>query len=526
MTYTPEGYIYLCECPLENDYKNQLTFTSYEAQESYFNSIVKKSYSDYTYIKKDNMIKVNSTIDEIINCNYLFYKNNSISEKIYYCFITRMEYVNTNVTAIYFETDSFQTYWGNITYNPCFIEREHVNDDRIGYNLVPENLETGDYVIKSSRTVKYGNGLVICVAVTDDIFNTGEDVNAHFYNGIPSGLIYIAIENRESFSRLINWLNAQSKIDTLQATFLIPPGLADGDWKIYNNNISYQYIAQTNNPVEIGGISIDRPETLGFPTTYTPKNNKLLTYPYLYLATDNNAGSSNIYKFEDESLGNVATLAFVAQCNLSVGCDIKYVPDEYKGIPNIVSYGFNGAKLPVGSWINQTFNNWITQNGLNIAIDNLENMTGMSLMTSITNSSGYVTPNVTSGLFGAMRNVAKINQAMMLPNQSKGNVGSSNIAYSLGKIGATFNVMTIRSEFAKIIDEFFSMFGYKINRVKAPNITGRKNWNYVKTINCNFSGNDIPQTDMQTIRNMFDNGVTLWHNPNTIYNYNNSNNIV
>ena len=73
MTYTPEGYIYLCECPLENDYKNQLTFTSYEAQESYFNSIVKKSYSDYTYIKKDNMIKVNSTIDEIINCNYLHF---------------------------------------------------------------------------------------------------------------------------------------------------------------------------------------------------------------------------------------------------------------------------------------------------------------------------------------------------------------------------------------------------------------------------------------------------------------------
>ena len=64
------------------------------------------------------------------------------------------------------------------------------------------------------------------------------------------------------------------------------------------------------------------------------------------------------------------------------------------------------------------------------------------------------------------------------------------------------------------------------NRLKLPNITGRENWNYVKTVSCNFSGNDIPQTDLQTIRNMFDNGVTLWHNPSTIYNYNNSNNIV
>ena len=26
ITVTPQGIIYLCKCPLENDYKNQLTF--------------------------------------------------------------------------------------------------------------------------------------------------------------------------------------------------------------------------------------------------------------------------------------------------------------------------------------------------------------------------------------------------------------------------------------------------------------------------------------------------------------------
>lgn len=68
-------------------------------------------------------------------------------------------------------------------------------------------------------------------------------------------------------------------------------------------------------------------------------------------------------------------------------------------------------------------------------------------------------------------------------------------------------------------------FGYKIARVKVPNVTGRQNWNYVKTIDCNFSGN-IPQTDLDIIKNMFNSGVTLWHNPATMYNYNNTNNIV
>lgn len=85
--------------------------------------------------------------------------------------------------------------------------------------------------------------------------------------------------------------------------------------------------------------------------------------------------------------------------------------------------------------------------------------------------------------------------------------------------------MRAKTEYLKAIDNYFSMFGYKVNIVKTPNITGRQNWNYVKTINCNFDGN-IPQTDLNIIRAMFNNGTTLWHNANTMYNYNNSNNIV
>ena len=84
--------------------------------------------------------------------------------------------------------------------------------------------------------------------------------------------------------------------------------------------------------------------------------------------------------------------------------------------------------------------------------------------------------------------------------------------------------MSIKEEYAKIIDNFFSMFGYKVNVVKVPNITGRTNWNYVKTIDCNFTG-DIPQEDLNIIRSAFNNGITLWHNASTMYNYGNSNNI-
>ena len=85
--------------------------------------------------------------------------------------------------------------------------------------------------------------------------------------------------------------------------------------------------------------------------------------------------------------------------------------------------------------------------------------------------------------------------------------------------------MSIKSEFASIIDKFFTMYGYKVNEVKVPNITGRSNFNYVKTIDNNFDG-DIPQEYLQVIKNMFNNGVTLWHNPANMYNYSVSNSIV
>ena len=85
--------------------------------------------------------------------------------------------------------------------------------------------------------------------------------------------------------------------------------------------------------------------------------------------------------------------------------------------------------------------------------------------------------------------------------------------------------MCIREEYAIIIDRYFSMYGYKINQVAIPNITGRTNWNYVKTIGANIEG-DIPETDINEIKSLFNNGITLWHNPSTYLDYSQSNGII
>ena len=92
---------------------------------------------------------------------------------------------------------------------------------------------------------------------------------------------------------------------------------------------------------------------------------------------------------------------------------------------------------------------------------------------------------------------------------------------SLLKYGAENTVKKL----IEVIDNYFAMYGYATKLLKIPNTNNRSNWNYVKTIGCYILA-DIPQEDLQEIKNMFDNGLTIWHNPSTFRDYSQSNAIV
>ena len=83
----------------------------------------------------------------------------------------------------------------------------------------------------------------------------------------------------------------------------------------------------------------------------------------------------------------------------------------------------------------------------------------------------------------------------------------------------------INSETAKIIDNYFDMFGYAVKTVKMPNLTGRKNWNFVKTVNCSVTGR-APASVLDDIGKIFDAGITLWHNLSNYDNYSADNSIL
>ena len=83
----------------------------------------------------------------------------------------------------------------------------------------------------------------------------------------------------------------------------------------------------------------------------------------------------------------------------------------------------------------------------------------------------------------------------------------------------------ITPEYAEIIDNYFTCFGYATHIVKVPNITCRRYWNYIKTVGCTISGN-VPADAEDQIVAIYDKGITFWHDPDAIYNYSLDNAIV
>lgn len=184
MAITPQTDIRLLKVPFGLDNKNQLTFANEKAQTNYFLGLEYTETERTSYQRKDNLIRYPAHIDNIINYNYVMYKNNNYTDKWFYAFITKMEYVNDNMTYIYIQTDVFQTWQFNLLYKECFIEREHVNDDAVGSNTVPEGLETGEYIIDNITSTNDLTNYKYVIQVSEPTSAGAEKTLATNFGGI------------------------------------------------------------------------------------------------------------------------------------------------------------------------------------------------------------------------------------------------------------------------------------------------------------------------------------------------------
>ena len=526
---TPQTELRLIKCPIESDNKNQMNFSSKTTQYNYFNSLDHLEVDNFTYQRKDSVIRYPAHIDTILQYNYVMYQNEAYTNKWFYAFITNMEYINDNMTNITIKTDVYQTWQFDMVWKRSFVEREHVNDDTIGKHTLPENLETGEYKINDvdvDTNLDDAEDIHYYLATTLDLSGVGLDnplkqSGGGVYNGVYSGCNYwrFSRANYGSIKNILQWIANCGQIDGIVGLFLCPS---------YLDTSGSNKVAETTTPVS-HTITFNKKYGLD---GYTPKNNKLYTYPYCFLSVTNGGGNYNILRYELFSSSNCN---FTVKSLLAPGGSIRLNPKNYNGRSENQQEVLSLGKFPICNYNVDMYTNWLTQNSVNILGTTLsaDDLNGLAAISSgVFGTAGSILSGnvlgagqgIVNSVVGIGNAVAQKKQHELMTNAVRGDLNNGDIVTATNNNNFKFYHMSVRQEYAKIIDQYFSMFGYSINEVKIPNITGRTNWNYIKTIGANIEG-DIPENDINELKSIFNNGITIWHNATTYLDYSQNNSI-
>lgn len=522
--------VYLLNTPLEDDMKNTLYFANASAQQSYFSSIVGKTYTNVSYQSETRTFRCPDQLDTVRQYNYIMWQNTAYSNKWFYAFIKKMTYVSDGYTDVEFEVDPLQTYMFDITVKPSFVEREHTNNDTAGNNTLEEPVALGPFVFNGGVTdfakTSFNDGY-IAIGVTELIepFDANNPLTNWLtvYGGIYSGLAYMFFDSFVSLQRVIDYYVFKGKTDALQTIFYVPNSFvsaSDPKSHTYSlrtdtNTATVIWLEPSDGPITISQ-SISRPNSVD---GYVPRNKKLLTHPYCYFNLTNNNGAEADYRYEDFS-GNPTFSVRIALCP---SMSIKCTPTSYKNGTSAQTWGegIMGAKTPQCSWATDYYTNWLTQNAVNIPLQVANTAVGVGTGVATGNYLG-----AGANLLSSVGNVINENyKASLVPDQVHGNVNSGDVSFSRDKLCFTAIPKSIKAQYARIIDDWFDMFGYKTNRVKVPYVAHRQNWWYTKTINANIVGN-VPNDEMNKIKNAYNNGLTFWRNASNFLNYSVSNGVV
>ena len=478
--------------PLDKTYTNTLYFEDKTKQYNYFSGLIKHNLTDQTYQRVNKGVsRVGIKAEALYDCNYMMFQNASFGSKWFYAFITSVEYVNNVVSQINFELDVMQTWFYDCTLRDCFVEREHAEIDKVGMNLLPENVDLGPYVTAhTAQTGLFDRNDVVCAYVSD--VNT----NGKIINGVYTGLSYFRAheDNNEqlaTFNSILQGMIETNQIDSVVSIFMFPSELCKPDLKMAYPKV----FAIDKRTTQLGN------ESTGY---YVPTNQKLLTYPYNLLTVENGCGdvSTLRYEFFAPYENNTSKCGFMLVAYLSPTPEVMVVPFGYNGETTYYNEKITIKDFPQCAFAIDSYKAWLAQNAYKVPIQ-----LGGALIGAIGRGD----------FLGASSAIGNVLQAELLPNQAKGNQGGS-VMFAGGFLDFYFRNKTITPEYAKIIDDYFSMYGYATNENKVPNIHSRPHWNYVKTKTTNIIGS-VPSDDLKTIKEIFQKGITFWKKGDEVGNY-------
>lgn len=583
----PNGWLVLYkDVELDNTYNHCFSFTSESDRESIFDAGGSNHYPLvatfdnmlYQHVKNENKIriqidKMNVANNSIYSVNYMRFKNNSYENKWFYAFVTEITYINDKVCELSYELDVMTTFYFDYHLGSCYIEREHSKTDDWKDCLVPENLETGDYVfdanqplmpimfntiLEAGSTNPFSRNLSLVLVANDTFIPEGTPVdpnfpmNLRYRSGLPSSNFlfemtyarYIVGEVdpdhpdeddpqhikppywkmatdaqlEQFYTDYIDKYVSAGKTDALIGLFIIPSML----YSSLSTGENFEYFIRCDLNKEF----FDGQEY------YKPFNKKMFTYPYKMCYVRDLAGNSGVYKYEHtihltpaeeshEERRDAIRLMYTG--NISGTPSSVVVPAYYKG-----TFGYDNGKdyspvrnfdeamtfssYPQLSLVTDTYKQWLAENGT---------ITILGALKGVVGGLGGVMYGAASGMPSAMfagagsvglsvaSAMAKFKQAEIQPNQSL-TAGTASPLLLYNMTDFLMGVKEITPSMARSIDDYFTMFGYAVHKCEVPQRRCRLYWTYIKTLGCVLTGS-IPNSFLKKISSIFDMGTTFWH---------------
>lgn len=484
---------------LSDTYDNTLYFSTEQEKHDYFTRWSSQlSVVNNTYQRENrNYVRVNIPISQIYNVDYMRFNNVSFENHVFYAFVTAVNYVNNTTTEVEYKIDPIMTWMGVFELRQCWVEREHSATDNIGDNIIGEKTSINGYVEEGTETSPdYGaSNSTIRLQVADP-----DEAQANNWGGIYNPTKFYD-GDAAATANTIGDLVQQDLVSNIVNLYMVP-------------NAFINVTSPTANVIKIS-------KPYGSIDGYVPKNKKLFTYPYKYMITDNSEGNSKIFYYEffngTPAIGDTDACTFATFGTSVNSVEVDLVPFDYNGHNN---YDFSNklvmSHFPVCAWSYDTYEAYLAQKNAYLLHDTAKDLTGFINGMVTFNYAGIA--NSVGSAIGNIENALIDNYIKPEAGSTVVGSGNSDITFQTGEKHFNFHKMSINKQQAKLIDDYFTMFGYAQKQIMVPNMNVRPHWTYVKTLGCVVEGN-LPASDKSAIESIFDHGIRFWHSLEEMGNY-------
>lgn len=498
---------------------------------------IQQTFDNCRMVKQNTLqIDINSiSYDDLFSYNFGYYQFDSTAKKFYF-FVLDIEYINDITASIDIEIDWFTTDFKPTLLAPSFVERIHPSNYDDDFTQIAEglNYEPKQYNIYEfiNHTIdKYVIGVTHAIPENElvDVGKMGETTTPFVawhdipkLCGIPQGCVYYYLDSIDEcitvYQNAVNFGYTSAVTGVYGVTSEIVGQdykLGKGVWYpmgVYIKSTKQEFapyiLNETNElknvqekTIELGTAIVDNTGT------YIPKYKKCFADEFIEFCVM----SPNQTIFYKPSMclttENGRYLKFIEYASVDYNMNITIAPTNYGGVAradfsNALSENFAiSGQLTADNTTNSILK-LITANYRDTVTVAEQGLTGNysgavgTVAGDVINSLGYMTGythDTTTSITGTTQNAYQLPQ---IPANSR--------YFYFGTYG-----ISVTS--AKYIDNYFSMYGYAVNRAMQPYLRRESDYNYTYIRgNINLKTYFSNQS-REYIQNLFQRGLTIWY---------------